>query len=233
MANDAMMITVDRIRFMWPRSTKMRVYAVGIAADNRGKVIVTEPPSAANVRHMPKKGRPSEWDFAGDGYPLYQRTGGLPDIIAAHLLVVRDRSGLRKGGEIIQALAADTTAKRIIGKASGALKKSGSGGLAAASALGLLLPVAETVGAIIGKQRDKIIQTISGSMFLDKDRKKQDSFTQSIRSPDSNMEVEVDVFLFDAAADKDSIAETKTAEARSQAAGLVLVHAGQMGRRRR
>lgn len=226
MANDAMLISVDRIRFTWPRSKKMRVYAVGIAADNRGKVIVTEPPSAANVRHLPKKGRPSEWDFAGDGYPLYQRTGGLPDIVAAHLMVVRDRSGARKVGEVVRAVAGDSTAKRIIGKASNALKKSGAGGLAAASALGLLLPVAEAVGGIVGEHKDQIIQTISGSMFLDRDRKRQDAFSQSIRSPDSNMEVEVDVFLFDAAADKDSIAETKKAETRLAADGLLFVQAG-------
>jgi hypothetical protein len=226
MANDAMLISVDRIRFMWPRSKKLRVYAVGIAADNRGKVMVTEPPSVAGVRHLPNKGRPSEWDFAGDGYPLYQRTGGLPDIVAAHLLVVRDRRGVRKVGEVVNAVAGDNTAKRIIGKASDALKKSGAGGLAAASSLGLLLPVAEAVGAIVGKHNDQIIQTISGSMFLDKYRKKQDAFSQSVRSPDSNMEVEVDVFLFDAAEDKDSIAETKQAESRLAADGLLFVKAG-------
>jgi len=226
MANDAMLITVDRIRFLLPRSKKMRVYAVGIAADNRGKVIVTEPPSSANVRHLPKQGRPSEWDFAGDGYPIYQRTGGLPDIVAAHLIVVRDRSGLRRAGEVVRAVAMDKAAKRVISQASAALKKSGAGGLAAASALGLLLPVAETVGTFIAKQKDQIIQTIAGSMFLDRDRKKQDAFAQTVRSPDSNMEVEVDVFLFDAAADKDSIADTKDAETRLAADGLLFVQPG-------
>src|SRR5690606_2824420 len=38
MANDAMIIAVDRIRFLWPRAKKMTLYAVGIAGDNRGKV---------------------------------------------------------------------------------------------------------------------------------------------------------------------------------------------------
>jgi hypothetical protein len=226
MANDAMIIAIDRIRFMWPRSKKMRVYAVGIAADNRGKVVVTEPPSTTEIRHMPKKGRPSEWDFAGDGYPIYQRTGGLPDIIVAHLLVVRDKSGTRKSGEIIKAVTSDAAAKDTIGKASEALKKSGSGGLAAASALSLLLPVAEVVGSIISRKKDQVLQTVSGSMFLDKERKKQDSFSQSTKSPDNNMEVEADVFLFDAGTDKDSIAETKKAETRLAADGLLFVQPG-------
>jgi hypothetical protein len=226
MANNAMIIAIDRIRFLWPRSKKMRVYAVGIAADNRGKVIVTEPPSAAAIRHMPKRGRPSEWDFAGDGFPIYQRTGGLPDIVVAHLLIVRDRSGTRKGGEIVKAVSANATAKGVIGKASTALKKSGSGGLATAAALSVLLPVAEVVGTIISKKKDQVLQTISGSMFLNKERKKQDSFSQVVTSPDNNMEVETDVFLFDGGADRDSIAETKNAETRLAAEGLLFAAPG-------
>jgi hypothetical protein len=218
-----MIIAVDRIRFLFPRSKKMRVYAVGIAADNKGKVIVTEPPAAAEIRHLPKKGRPAEWDFAGDGFAIYQRTGGLPDIIVAHLLVVRDRSGARKSGEIVKAVAGDATAKDVIGQASKALKKGGTSALAAAFALSVLLPVAEIVGGIIAKKKDVILQTISGSMFLDKERKKQDSFSQTTKSPDNNMEVEADVFLFDAAADKDSIAETKKAETRLEAEGLLFM----------
>ena len=130
MANDAMLVTLDRIRFTWPRSKKMRVYTVGIAADNRGKILVTEPPSTAHVRHLPRKGRPSEWDFAGDGYPVYQRTGGLPDIIVAHLLIVRDRRGARKAGEIIRAVHSDKQARSAIGTASAALKKAGKGAAA-------------------------------------------------------------------------------------------------------
>lgn len=226
MANDAMLVTLDRIRFNWPRSKKMRVYAVGIAADNRGKVLVTEPPGTAQIRHLPRKGRPSQWDFAGDGYPIYQRTGGLPDIVVAHLLIVRDRRGARRAGEIIRAVLGDKQAQSAIGTASAALKKAGKGGLAAATALGALIPVAELVGRLISKKRDKILQTISGSMYLDADRKKQDSFSQTTRSPDNNMEVEVDVFLFDASADKDSIAETQRAESSLKSSGLLYLQPG-------
>lgn len=223
MANNAIMVSVDRIRFTWQRSKKMRVYAVGIAADNKGKVIVTEPPGSASVRHLPARNRPSEWDFFGDGYPIYQRTGGLPDIIVAHLLIVRDRRRARRTGEIIQAITGDETAQGVIADASSVLKKAGKGGLAAASALGALLPVAQVAGKIISKKRDKVLQTISGSMFLDSERKKQDSFSQTAVSPDNNMEVEVDVFLFDASADKDSIAETEQAETQLEADGLLFV----------
>lgn len=226
MANNAMIVSVDRIRFTWQRSKKMRVYAVGIAADNKGKVIVTEPPGSTSIRHMPSRNRPSQWDFMGDGYPIYQRTGGLPDIVVAHLLIVRDRRRVRKTGEIIRAITGDSAAQGVIKDASSALKKAGRGGMAAATALGALLPVAELAGRIISRKKDKVLQTISGSMFLDAERKKQDSFSQTAASPDNNMEVEVDVFLFDASADKDSIAETEQAETQLEADGLLFVQSG-------
>jgi hypothetical protein len=226
MPNDAMIIAIDRIRFTWPRAKKMRVYAVGIAADNRGKVLVTEPPSSASIRHMPKAGRPAEWDFAGDGYPIYQRTGGLADIIVAHLLVVRDRSALRRAGEIVGAVAASEAAKSTIRSASDALARTGPGGFAAASALSLLLPVAGLVGEIIDKKKDTVLQTISGSMFLDADRKAQDGFSQTIKSPDSNMEVEADVFMFDADTDIEGVADTRGAETRLEADGLLFAEPG-------
>lgn len=225
MANDAMIITVDRIRFLWPRSKKMRLYAVGIAADNRGKVLVTEPPSSVSIRHVPKANRPAEWDFAGDGYPIYQRTGGLPDIIAAHLLIVRSRAKGRRAGEIVQAVAGSSEAQSVIGEASKALKKA-KGGLAAASALSLLLPIAQLVGNMIAKKKDSVLQTISGSMFLDAARKAQDHFSQTTRSPDNNMEVEADVFLFDGDDDADSVADTKNAETQLNADNLLFVNSG-------
>jgi hypothetical protein len=226
MANNAMIVSVDRIRFTWPRSKKMRVYAVGIAADNRGKVVVTEPPGSASIRHLPSRNRPSEWDFFGDGYPIYQRTGGLPDIVAAHLLIVRDRRRVRDSGEVIEAIYRDERAQEVMSNTSAALKKTGKGGMAAATALGALLPVAELARKIVSGKRDKVLQTISGSMFLDAERKKQDSFSQTAASPDNNMEIEVDVFLFDASADKDSIAETEQAETQLKADGLLFVQHG-------
>jgi hypothetical protein len=221
MANDAMLLAVDQIRFTYLRAKKMRVYAIGIAADNTGKVLVTEPPASAAIKHKPKQNRPAVWDFGGDGYPIYQKTGGLPDIIVAHLIIARDRHGQRKAGEIIKAVGASSAVKSAIKDASTALGNLSIGGFAAASALGLVLPIAQLVGEIVSEQRDKVLQTISGSLFLDEDRKHEDVLTDTIRSPDNNMEVEVDAFLFDAAADADSKADTRSAETRLHAEGLL------------
>jgi hypothetical protein len=218
-----MIIAIDRIRFMWPKSKKMRLYAVGITADNKGKILVTEPPSSVQIRHLPKAGRPAEWDFGGDGYPIYQRTGGLADVVVAHLLIVRSRARLRRAGEIVQAVAGDPATKSAIDQASKALKTAKNVGLAATTAVSLVVPVAQLVGKLIGQKKDTVLQTISGSMFLDKERKAQDEFSQSVKSPDGNMEVEADVFLFNSKTDKDSVAETEDAEVGLQAENLLFV----------
>jgi hypothetical protein len=221
MANDAMLVAVDNIRFMYPRAKRMRVYAIGVAADNTGKVLVTEPPASVAIRHRPKQDRPAVWDFAGDGYPIYQKTGGLPDIIVAHLLVVRDRRGTRRAGDIIKAVGASSAAKSAIKEASMALASLSIGGVPAASVVGLILPIAQLVGDIVSQQKDKVLQTISGSLFLDERRKQEDEFTDTITSPDNNMKVKVDAFLFDAVADADSEADTRSAETRLHAEGLL------------
>ena len=56
MANDAMLLAVDEMRFTALKGFKKRFYAVGIVADNLGKVVVSEPPASTVVRHRPKKG---------------------------------------------------------------------------------------------------------------------------------------------------------------------------------
>jgi hypothetical protein len=104
--------------------------------------------------------------------------------------------------------------------------KTGPSGLAAASALSLLLPIAGLVGEIIAKKKDVVMQTISGSMFLDAHRKAQDGFSQTIKSPDNNMEVEADVFMFDADTDIESVADTRGAETRLEADGLLFSEPG-------
>ena len=86
MANDAMLLTVDAIRFTSPKGFQKRFYVVGIVADNFGKFVLTDPPASSLEKHRPGKGKPATWDFAIDAYSLYHRTGALPDVILFHLL---------------------------------------------------------------------------------------------------------------------------------------------------
>ena len=113
--NDALQIAVDGIQFRWPKSKKMRLYCVSVVADNLGKVMITEPHASKPIRHRPE--RPAVWDFVGNGFDVYHRTGGLPDIIKGTLMVIKDRSATRKAGEIIQAIGGNEKAKSAIAKA--------------------------------------------------------------------------------------------------------------------
>ena len=87
------------------------------------------------------------------------------------------------------------------------------------------LPVARVVARIVDGMRDRVIQTLSGSLYLDEERRRRDDMSQAIVSPDRNIEVEADVFLFDGESDADSTADTARAETRLKAEGLLLTQA--------
>jgi hypothetical protein len=218
MANDAMLLSVDEIRFTSPKGFRRRFYAVGIVADNLGKVVVTEPPASTVVRHRPNKGKPGVWDFPGDGYSLYQRTGGLPDIILAHLLIVRDKGATRRVGETIQEIAASSAAKSAIKAVSSAVTT-------AAPGLGLVLPVVNLISGLLAKKKDKVVWTLSGSLILTSDRKQQSTLSEIVTAPDGDLNLDVDLFLFDGAADEDTLADTNDVETRLKADGLLFTEA--------
>lgn len=54
MANDALLLNIPEIRFDFVKKVRMKVYAIGVAADNLGKVIVTMPPAVTPITHLPK-----------------------------------------------------------------------------------------------------------------------------------------------------------------------------------
>ncbi len=178
-----------------------------MAADNLGKVIVTMPPAVTPITHLPKLEPPRKaiWDFGGDGYSIYQRVGGLEtlDFIAAHLLVVKDNSGKRKIGEILEAIGGDESIKGAATSASDRLKAGGGGMLAVSAAVGLITPVVSLIGGLLKKKKDKVIATISGSVFLNAERKRRDQLSDTIRSADGNVTVDANALLFDGTADDD------------------------------
>ena len=219
MANDAMSLAVDEMRFTSPKGFKKRFYAVGIVADNLGKVVVTEPPASTVVSHRPNKGKPGRWPFGADGYSLYHRLGGLPDFIVAHLLIVRDRGATRRKGETIQEIAGSDAAKNTIKAVSAAAA-------AAAPGLGLILPVVNLIGGILAKKKDKIVWSLSGSLILTPERTQQSILSETLTTADGELNVDLDLFLFDAEADEDDLADTRNAETRLQADGLLFTEAG-------
>ena len=220
MANDAMLLTVDAIRFTSQQGFQKRFYVVGIVADNFGKVVLTEPPASSLVKHRPGRGKPATWDFALDGYSLYHRTGGLPDIVLFHLLVVRDRSATRRAGSTIQAIVKDGSAQSAIKRVNDALPGESQSALAK-SGLGLVAPVANLIGQILAGQSDRVVETISGSLILDTRRKQLSEREETVSGSSGDLEVDLDLFLFDGAADEDTLVATSDEEERLKELGLL------------
>ncbi len=124
-------------------------------------------------------------------------------IAAAHLLVVKDNSGKRKIGEILEAIGGDESIKGAATSASDRLKAGGGGILAVSAAVGLITPVVSLIGGLLKKKKDKVIATISGSVFLNAERKRRDQLSDTIRSADGNVTVDANALLFDGTADDD------------------------------
>ncbi len=220
-----MSISIDEMRFTTIKGWKKRLYAVAIAADNLGKVVVTEPPASVVIRHRPNKGRPGLWDFAGDGFSIYHRLGGLPDIIFAHLMVVRDKGGTRRAGETIKEIAESDAAKSTISTVSNKLAS-------AAAGLALILPVVKLIGGLLAKKKDKILWATSGSLLMTEERKEQSALAETVRLPGGDLgdlDVDMDVFLFDAVADEDDLIDTSEAESRLKADGLLFTDSAAQG----
>lgn len=211
MPNDAISVAVDQITFKGQKSRKMRVYAIAVVADNLGKIVVTEPHSARRIRHKPKKGLNAVWDFAGDGFDVYHRMGGLPDLIKGEFMVVRDHSGTRKVGEIIKGISADAQAKGIIDEAAKNVPFAGPSGVIGA-AVGI-------IGSLLANKKDTIIESVQGSFALTPERREKNGLEDLVAG--NEMDFEIDVMLWDGVAEQDGTADTRAAQMGLEASGLV------------
>ena len=214
MPNDAISISVDKIKFKWPGGKKMRVYAVAVVADNLGKVMITEPRASKPIRHRPKQGQPAVWDFVGDGYDVYHRLGGLPDFIKGSLMIIRDHAATRKAGEIVQAIRADNSAKSLIDAAAAKVPIVGP--------MGVIGVAIDVIGSILSKKKDKVIEVVDGSLRLTPERREMNELTEIYQG--SDMDIELDAMLWDAAADDDSTADVSAAIAGLDAEGLLFTN---------
>ena len=218
MENDAIAIGVDNLVIKWHKSKKMRLYIVAIVADNLGKLVVTEPPASKPIRL--RKGVPYHWPFAGDGYDVYHRTGSLPDVISGHLMLIQDRGVARKPGEIIHAISSSEEAKSVIDAAARTVKQFGAGFMP--SLVGSALNV---IGGYLSNRKDKVLETVSGSLKLTARRRQMTDLTQTL--PEGSgypVQTRLDVLLWDAQADRDTTADTHAAVLRTTASGLLFTN---------
>ena len=112
--NDAILLSIDQVRFLYSRRKRMRIYGIGISADSSGRLIVTEMPSSVTLFHRPQNGRPAIWDFPFSGFTIYQNTAEIPDLVAFHFLIVQDRSRVRRVGDVLNAITSDESSSEIL-----------------------------------------------------------------------------------------------------------------------
>lgn len=205
MANDAILLSADQLHFTWPTFRRFRAYLIGVAADNLGTVQITEYPGKHQIIHRPGLGRPHVWDFGFDGYMLYNKTGGLPDIVAYSLLVVRDRGQARKAGAVITKLLADHNDEIT------ALKALAKGNAAASIVLGVLHPALKILGNVLSGMNDKVLDTMQGAKHFSPADKARSEIADSTSGAICRAQFEFD--LFDAAEDDDSAVDMTAAAA--------------------
>lgn len=210
--NDAILLTIDRIKFLYRRRKRMQIYGIGIAADNTGRLVVSEMPSSAKLFHRPKLDLPAVWDFGFTGYPIYQKTGGIPDIVAFHFIIVRDKSSTRRVGALLDTVYNDNDSKKILTDTAKKVGAVGGSLGAIGQAIQLLTPVGGVIESILSSSKDHVLQTVSGAQYFDDENRQQDEFSDTITTPDSHMSVELDFVLFDADSDDDTDTDTSGAE---------------------
>lgn len=202
MANDAILLTADQLKFSWPTFRRFRAYLIGVAADNKGTVQITEYPGKHQIIHRPLAGRHHVWDFGFDGYMVYNKTGGLPDIVAYSLLIVRDRGRARKAGEIITKLL-DKHEDELT-----ALKALAKGNSAAAITLGVLHPALKIVGSVLSNMNDKVLDTMQGAKALSAADKAKSEIGDTTSGAICTAQFEFN--LFDADEDEDTTTDITT-----------------------
>jgi hypothetical protein len=202
MPNDAILLAADQLKFNWPTFRRFRAYLIGVAADNKGTVQITEYPGKHQIIHRPLVGRSHVWDFGFDGYMLYNKTGGLPDIVAYSLLIVRDRGRARKAGEIITKLL-DKHKDELT-----ALKALAKGNSAAAITLAVLHPALRIIGSVLSGMDDKVLDTMQGAKAFSPADKAMTEIADTTSGTICTAQFEFD--LFDAAEDDDTAADITT-----------------------
>jgi hypothetical protein len=199
MANDAILLGVDQIKFTWPTFHRFKAYLIGVAADNRGNIQISEYPGKHQVIHRPKLGRPHVWDFGFDGYMIYNKTGGLPDIVAYSLLIVRDRGPERRTGEAIA---------RMLDQHQGTLTKlkaAAAGSVPGAIALNVLVPALQIVGDVLANMQDKVLDTMQGAKMFAHSERDEDEISDRVTGAICSAEFQFN--LFDATTNDDTFVD--------------------------
>lgn len=214
---DAAVITVDDVVFSMRRRMNGYGYALAMAADNTGHIFISEFPERRKIRHRPRLGRKARWDFAFDGFSIYQKTGGLPDIVVFWLMIVKDRKAARKAGEVLTLIASDSDFEAVTKAASVALKGSAVGTLIT-EAVG---PVLNLIGKHLKKVDDRLIDSIGGTVIVDSELRKAGEEEDTVKG--TGFKADFEIALFDAQIDGDSVASMNSMNAQWSKEGSLII----------
>lgn len=228
MANDALILSLERLEFTWPTAHTLRGYLIGVAADSLGGLQVVEAPSSTFIKHRPLLGRPFAWPLAFDGFMFYQRSGGIPDFISFALMIVRDREAERRAGDVMQRLDRDPAFGKLVGDAAKLATSAGGVGGAVVSAVG---QIGKQALGLIGRQladaQDKLLDTLEGSMIFDAHTQTESEIEGKVGGAIAN--ATFDFHLFDAAANGDSKLALASSLGQLRAQGLLVGGGGAAG----
>lgn len=198
MPNDAMLLAVDELKFKWPTFRRMMAYLIGVSADNFGNVQILEYPGSHRIIHRPNRNKPHTWDVGHDGFTLYHKTGGLPDIVAYSLLIVRDRFQAREVGRVMKKVRQSDEYKKLMDRAETVAKASP----ATEIGLNLIKPAVGVVDGVLRELKDKVLDTMQGSKFFGPAEKAKMAISDTIDG--GICKAEFDFHLFDGEADGES-----------------------------
>jgi hypothetical protein len=205
-SHDAILLTAEQLRFKFPSLRRFGAYLVAVAADNLGNLQITEFPGRHLVSHRPLASKPHVWDFECDGFMLYSKTGGLPDVVAYGLMIVRDRGHARRSGEVITRLLDEHRDELV------ALKSIAPGHGGPSIAAKLVEPALRIVGAVLEGMKDRQLDAMQGTKLFSPFDKSKPEFSDRILG--SICDASLQFNLFDAALDTDTFVDIQ--EARRQ-----------------
>lgn len=203
MPNDAVILCADNIRFKWPTFKRFRSYIVAVAADNEGNIQVSEYPGKHQIVHKPNVGKPHVWDFGFDGHLIYNKTGGIPDVVAYSLILVRDRGRVRRAGEIMAGLADNH------GSTLGQLASTAAGASAGKLAMEVIIPIVGWLGDVLKQTKDKVLDSMQGAKFFGQRERQLHEIVDTTRG--AIADADLSFSLFDAASDDDTTADISDA----------------------
>lgn len=199
MSHDSAMISIDKIKLLYPTRRRFNAYVVVVTSDTNGTVDVYESPLNYPVLHRPASDRPATIDFAGTGFPVHVSVGNVPTLVRYDVFLVRDRKAVRRAGEILQTISNSDGLSSTIEVAKAALLAAAGGPttLLMTAVAAAVAPVLKLIGEILESTPDRVLEACAGSQLFTPAFMQTAGTLEALQSPTNNIETTVEVTIFD------------------------------------